>query len=359
MNVSNGVVTASAGEAVDVEDEQGMSSEPSRIYRTREEQREAGLKREITPWLTLSSLLEGEVLFDEFDTRETHPDIKASEDSASLQLGLVADLFEWAEAEVIVEYETDVDKFVTEEAFVTLEHDPWELILGKQFTPFGVYYSHFVSGPLIEFGETQARKVATLSYGPSDRLDLSIAVYRGRARELGKDSQAWDWAVALESWPGENWSFGVSYQSDLADADERLLEEVDDRYAESVSGVSGYLLLVGDQFEFSLEVLAATDIFRELDRDRNRPSAWNAELVHFMPGSDFELAFRLEGSRELEEAPKYRYGLALTRYEGKHASLTLEYLHGQFEEGFHAIEIEDEIPIAHVNSIGAKVIIEF
>ncbi|MCU7848161.1 MAG: hypothetical protein KZQ89_09185 [Candidatus Thiodiazotropha sp. (ex Lucinoma kastoroae)] len=52
--------------------------------------------------------------------------------------------------------------------------------------------------------------------------------------------------------------------------------------------------------------------------------AWNAELAYFFPKSQFELAIRFEESRELADAPKYQYGLAVTRYEGKHASLTLE-----------------------------------
>ncbi|MCU7848162.1 MAG: hypothetical protein KZQ89_09190 [Candidatus Thiodiazotropha sp. (ex Lucinoma kastoroae)] len=53
----------------------------------------------------------------------------------------------------------------------------------------------------------------------------------------------------------------MSYQSDLADSDERLFEEEDDRYVDRVSGISGYLLLVSQQFEFSFELVAATDFF--------------------------------------------------------------------------------------------------
>ncbi|MCU7931312.1 MAG: LbtU family siderophore porin [Candidatus Thiodiazotropha sp. (ex Codakia rugifera)] len=334
-------------------------ADSARIYRTRDEQREAGLQREITPWLTLSGLLEGEVLSERFDPRERHPNIKASESNATLQLGLIADLFALAEAEVIVEYDTDLDKFVADEAILTFEYEPWELSLGKQYTPFGVYFSHFVSGPLLEFGETRSRKTAILTYGPSDEFDLSLALYRGRATALGNDAKEWDWAVGFEAWPTDSFSFGLSYQSDLADADERLLEEEDDRYTDRVSGISGYLLLVSKQFEFSFELVTATDYFRELEKHQNRPMAWNAELAYFFPKSQFELAIRFEESRELADAPKYQYGLAVTRYEGKHASLTLEYLHGQFEAGSFDIELDDDIPIQHVHTVSAKVTIEF
>jgi hypothetical protein len=68
------------------------------------------------------------------------------------------------------------------------QKDPWELSLGKQYTPFGVYFSSFVSGPLLEFGETQADAVATLAYGPSDKPDILLTAYHGRARKQGKNS---------------------------------------------------------------------------------------------------------------------------------------------------------------------------
>jgi hypothetical protein len=49
------------------------SIEAQRIYRTSEVQREAGLQTEITPWLTVSGLLEGEILTDRFIPRDRGP----------------------------------------------------------------------------------------------------------------------------------------------------------------------------------------------------------------------------------------------------------------------------------------------
>ncbi|MEW8469430.1 MAG: hypothetical protein AB2637_12935, partial [Candidatus Thiodiazotropha sp.] len=71
--------------------------EAPRIYRTREEQREAGLQTEITPWLTLSGLLEGEIETERFIPQDRGPALKARSDSATLQLGLLVDLFGLAE----------------------------------------------------------------------------------------------------------------------------------------------------------------------------------------------------------------------------------------------------------------------
>lgn len=116
--------------------EKALDKEESiRIYRTREEQRSSGLQRQITPWLTVSGLAEGEVLYEDFDTKEGKADDSGRDD-------------EFSTAEVILEYDTDKDKVEADEAFLSLEKHPWELALGKQYTPFGVYFSNFVSGPL-------------------------------------------------------------------------------------------------------------------------------------------------------------------------------------------------------------------
>ena len=338
--------------------EKALDESPSiRLYRTREEQREAGLQRRITPWLTVSGLAEGEVLYEDFDTKEGKADDSGRDDSASLQLGFIVSPFEFANVEVILEYDTDKDKVEADEAFLSLEKDPWELSLGKQYTPFGVYLSNFVSGPLVEFGETQADEVATLAYGPSDELDILLTAYRGRARKQGKNSREWNWSLASEFWLNDDWSFGLSYQSNLADADSRLLQDSNDRYRNRVAGVSGYVLWAGEQFEATLEVLAATGSFAELENDRNKPWAWNAELVHFYPGSNFEIAFRIEGSRELEDEPRVQFGPAITWRTGKYASLTLEYLHGEFEDELATTENDD--PYDDVDRVGAILSIAF
>jgi len=117
------------------------------------------------------------------------------------------------------------------------------------------------------------------------------------------------------------------------------------------------VLWAGEQFEVTLEALAATGSFEELETDRNKPWAWNAELVHFNPGSNFEIAFRIEGSRELEDEPGIQFGPAITWRAGKYASLTLEYLHGEFEDE-HATT-EDDDPYDDVDRVGAILSIAF
>jgi len=357
---STGLLAEPAAESVmeDVRVEGALQkSSTARIYRTREEQRDAGLERQITPWLSLSGLVEGEVLYEDFDASEGKADDSGRDDSAGLQLGLIISPFKYVSAETILEYDTDNKKVEADEALVSFEKDPWELSLGKQYTPLGVYFSNFASGPLLEFGETQAREVVTLAYGPSDELDISLTAYRGRARKQGKNSGEWNWALATEFWLNDDWSFGLSYQSDLADSDERLLKDNNDRYRNRVAGISGFILWAGDTVEITLETLAAIGSFEELEPDRNKPWAWNAELVHFFPGSNFEIAFRIEGSRELEDQPRYQFGPAISWRTGKSASLTVEYLHGEFEDELATTDNDNSYD--HVDRVGAILSIAF
>jgi len=343
--------------ALNVEEEVNKDDAIARLYRTREEQREVGLKRHITSWLTISGLVEIEGLYEDYDVKEGKANDSGHDDSSNIQLGYIATPWAFTKAELIMEYDSEEKKVTADEAVLSLEAGPWEIALGKQYLPFGVFYSNFVSGPLIEFGETQVNKAATVAYGPSDAFDLSIFVYQGKAKKSDKRDGQWDWGIATEVWLNTGWGFGLSYQSDLADADSQPLNDENNRYANQVPGISAYLLWVAERFEITLEGLAATDSFRELEPDRNKPLAWNAELAYFVPTSNFVVAFRIEGSEDLEGAPNYQFGTAVSWRTGKYASLTIEYLHGEFEG--ELTTNDDDIPYKNIDRFGIQVSVAF
>ena len=88
--------------------------------------------------------------------------------------------------------------------------------------------------------------------------------------------------------------------------------------------------LVGfDSFELTAEVVAATDTFI-LEDERMRPRAYNLELAYFL-NYDFQIATRIEHSRDLVDEPEWQSGLAVTWLFGKHLILSVDYLHGSFE----------------------------
>jgi hypothetical protein len=118
------------------QDSQNQDSAPStRIYRNPEERREAGLGTELTDWLTFSGLFELEKNYTQF------------------------------------KYDNAID---IGEAGIQL---------GKLNLPFGEYYSHFVTGPLLEFGETRKNAII-FDYGITDGLEVSVFAFDSDAGSL-------------------------------------------------------------------------------------------------------------------------------------------------------------------------------
>lgn len=350
----------------DTEDEQAIidrtpQDERVRIYRTPQERREAGRKRELTDWIALSGLVELEYNFQRFSLSDTSNHTHNDDFDAFLQLGLEVSPFTWMTAELIYQFATESfsdwnssDAHTLDEATVSLEASDFELVAGKQYLPFGVYFSRFVSNPILEFGETRDWGV-TLSYVPNDRLDVSAFAYDGQAKEVGSKGASWDWGVAAEVSPSEYGSFGVSYLSDLADSQDGLLDDFDDRYETRVDALSAFATIEYDRFELTGELVSALDSFEELDSDRDKPQAWNVELA-FYPEGDFEWALRLEGSDELEDAPRLQGGAAVAWRVTRYASVTIEYLRGSYKAG---LAEDDEGELDKVDQFGALMSFEF
>jgi hypothetical protein len=332
---------------------QDQDTEPGRLYRTREEQREAGLERRLTPWLSAGGLLEFE--WEQKRSSSAGAADRKRDHGITAQLGLQVTPGNGITAEAIFEYDTSTGDLRTDEGTVGIERDPWELVLGRQYLPFGEFYSHFATGPLIEFGETRAT-AGELSFDISKRLTLSVSGYHGAAFAESADSRGVDWVLAMEARPADALLIGASYITDLADSDERPLEEAGNRYARKVPGLSGYLFWAAEDYEISLEALGATRAFAELEADRNHPVAWNFEFAYFLK-SGIELAARAEGSHELEDAPRRQYGAAVTFRPHVRVAVTLEYLYGHFQ-GELATD-EDDNPYDHVNQFGVQISVLF
>jgi hypothetical protein len=306
--------------------------DPVRLYSTRSEQREAGLKHQLTPWLTAGGLAQLEWHYARTGYSSDHPNRSDADKSANVQLSATATPWSFAKGELILDYDTDTDRLEVDEAIASVEHNAWELAYGRQYLPFGVYFSHFASDPLLEFGETRD-VAATLAYDFKDRVDLSASVFRGQGSKNGNSGSSTGWTLAMETWLNESLSLGVSCLSDLADADSDLLGDSSYRSDRLVPGLSGYLLWTADDFEVTAEFVGATRSFRGLEADRNQPAAWNLEFANFL-NPRFDWALRLEGSNELEDQPQLRYGASLSFRAGRYGSLTLDYLHSRFKHNF-------------------------
>jgi hypothetical protein len=165
-----------------------------------------------------------------------------------------------------------------------------------------------------------------------------------------------DWAAAVEVRPSRGWALGLSFQSDLADLQEALLADSNDRYRRRIPAAGVYAVWTAPGFDLSFEIVSALRAFEGLGSDRDRPLAWNPEFAHFI-NHGFEWALRWEGGRDLEDAPQYQAGLALTWRPVPHASLSIEYLHGWFSGNLETGSSDQ--PYARWHHIGAKLSVVF
>ena len=325
----------------------------SRFYRTRDERREAGVERRWTPWLSTTSLAELEWITERYSAAGN--DLNVNEKVATLQLGVRLEPVDFLNAEIILEYDTETDDLFMDEGAVIAESEPWELAIGKYYLPFGQYYTSFITDPVLILGEYRTT-AATVAYDFGNGTELSVFGYRGRERSAGNRNDSVDFGIAFETRPHDQLVLHLSGLTGLADSGDDILEDQDGRVDGNVPGLSGQILWLADDYEISFEALGAITSFRDLGPDRNQPFAWNLELV-YVAHPKFDVTLRIEGSREIEDAPELRYGLAFNARIYRDVSFTIEALHGRFAEDL-AVD-DDGVPFTHVNAISAQFDIAF
>lgn len=329
-------------------------TESARLYTTREEQRDTGIKHQLTPWLILAGLAEGEWESQSFSIKNSQKVDRVKDHSANLQFAINIQPLEWVKADLVYQYESNEEMWELDEGVFIFDLDNWELTLGKHDLAFGEFFSNFASGPILELGEIKETGV-TLSYNHEENLELSFSAYRSSPHKKDSSDRL-DFGFSLTSWLTDDFSFGLSYLSDLADSDKQLLDEFGNVYEQRISGMSTYFLWVHQDFELSVEVLGATGKFSEFLSDRNQPWAWNIELSYCI-NTSFTCAYRLEGSQELEDEPELQTGFALNYRLYKTASISFDVLHGRYT-GMLATD-ENNQPYKSVNTVSAQLSVAF
>ncbi|MCZ6671529.1 MAG: LbtU family siderophore porin [Verrucomicrobia bacterium] len=323
----------------------------AKFYRSPEERREAGLGTPITGWLTFYGLFEAEYEYSKIKYKDGGT-LNEDFDTEAIQIGLEAEFTEWLFAEFVLEVEYDrKQRTLLDEGLIALEFDTWALKAGIQNLDFGEYYSHFVTGPLLEFGETR-KWTLTGEKELSEFTDLMAYTFESEGMFAGGDL---GWGVALE-WVSEDESIrvGSGYMSDLRQSDDFFGEE-DYANPTRVPGWNMFALVGFDSFELTAEVVAATSHF-QMEDNRMRPRSYNLELAYFL-NYDFQIATRLEYSKDLVDEPEWQSGLSITWLLGNHLILSFDYLHGSFESP--QFFEEEEVYFTHRNLIAAQVGFEF
>ncbi|PCI74883.1 MAG: hypothetical protein COB20_14170 [SAR86 cluster bacterium] len=340
------------------QEEEGVdvAAERAGNYRTRDERREAGLGTELTDWLTFSGLVEVEHirevnkfdgdLSDNYDF-STDPSVQAAFDISFL------DIFE---AELILEYTEDSRDPIMDELIIAADVGNMGFSAGRFYAPFGLYYSHFVTGPLLEFAETR-RDILLIDYDILDVVELAAFAFDGESRKLGETKDDVGWGASIDALLIDGrLNVGAGYISNLAESDEEFLREEDNIFRRKVGAWNAYAVYEADTWDVSFEILSALDSFSELDLTEDRPKSWNLEAAYF-PSNTFEVAFRYERSKELIDAPEEQYGVAFTWRLPNNISMTAEYLNSDYKKGF--VEEDDDSFVRDGNTITLWIATEF
>jgi len=325
--------------------------ERAKFYRSPEERREAGLGTPLTDWLTFYGLLEVEYEYSKTKLRDGGSIIE-NFDTEAVQIGLEAEFTGNLFGEFVLEIENDQKiRTFLDEGVIAWELDSSAVKFGIQNLDFGEYYSHFVIGPMLEFGETRKWSV-TVEQELSENIDFIGYIFDNEGANASGDT---GWGTTIE-WVSEDEAIrvGTGYLSDLRQSDDFFVE---DYYTNptKVPAWSFYTLIGFESYEITAEMVTATDYFT-FDDDRMRPQAYNLEFAYFI-NYDFQIAARIEHSKDLMDAPEWQSGVAITWLFGKHLILSVEYLHGAFDNPLF-IE-EDEEYFKTQNLIAAQIGFEF
>ena len=320
-----------------------LEASQAELYHTLAEKKAAGRLSTVAGHISLSGLLEVEATVASLKNRDGSTDSNSDLALATAQLGLGFQPLEQVGFAITLLYEGAGSDLEVDEAFTSLTGGPATVHLGQLYLPFGVYYSHFISDPLVlELGETRESALVTeFDLAP---VTLSLFAFNGEAEKSDtSEDHVRDWGASVSAAPLEGLEFGGGYLSDLADSDaELLVDEItnpDNLYRDRVAAWNAFLSLEFGRFGLSAEGLGAVDRFHvsDLDADSDgrgdKPFAYNVEAYHQV-GGQLEVAARFEESRELASHPHRQYGLCGSWGLHEHLSVSLEYLFGEFDEDF-------------------------
>jgi hypothetical protein len=292
------------------------------------------------------------------DTNFKEPSSRDTEESdivlATLELGIDVDLFKYVRGHILFLWEEDeTEPADLDEATITLgatEDFPFFLIGGKPYIPFGMFKSHFITDPLtLELGETGESSV--LVGFANDIFLLKAGAFNGNIQKTGEDDKINSFvgcaiATVPSEWlKGAELSFGLSCTNNIADSDnlQELVSTTSREIADLIGGFGAWVSVTYGMFTLGMEYIGALDEFKENELSfdegkKSKPKAWNVELA-VSPIERLELAARYAGTDGIRSGivdgflAERQWG-AVTSYNiWSLATLSLEYLHDNYEDG--------------------------
>lgn len=314
-------------------DQKTSAPESVRIYRNPEERREAGLGNQITEWLRFGGVVEIEKEWKK-NIIKGKDNLENPDPELAIELGFEVDYHDWLEAEVLFAIEENGRRHYQEldEGLVGVNLGELGIKLGRLYVPFGVYYSHFVTGPLLEFGQTRGDALL-MDYTFMDSVELAAYIFNSKV-DRREDHNEIDWGVNFEYVSkDESIRMGVGYLSDLSESQDELLLDFNNNFLRRVPAWNVYALIGFSSFEMTAEVLRAAHTFKEFPKNANQPFAYNLELAYF-PFQSIQFATRIEHSEELMDEPKWQYGISGTWALWENITVSADYLYGRYKRKF-------------------------
>lgn len=247
---------------------------------------------------TLSGLIEVEATYSD-DGTSTDSDIAV----ATVELGVDHQVSDHVDGHILFLYEDGTD-IVVDEASVNIHpNDSTDIILGRQYAPFGSYETHMASDPLpLEIGETNM-DAALISKAFTDKLSGTAYAFKGTGSKVN------DGGVSLD-YSSEHFNAGIGYISDAAESNRSAVNV----YA---NGTAGRANLIAEHVQ--LEAIAGV-----------KPTATQLE-VGFDLGNDKVVAFSAQHTDEAQALglAKQTYGVAYSMPIYQNTQLTAEYMNSE------------------------------
>jgi hypothetical protein len=288
---------------------------------------------EVPHW-RLDALLEMEAFYTD---RPDFADGSASDLSvATLAFGVEASLHPALTARISTLYEQDDTPLEIDEAVLVAA--PWKgvsVTVGRMYVPFGRFETQLISDPFtLTLGE--ARETAAVLGYTAEAWSVAAFAFNGDMDSTEEDHLD-NGGLRLDLGVAGAWSAGISYLSDVSDADavSTVLQDLGiERVRDDVPAYGAHLLLNHGTASLAAEYLeAGTFEVTELafDGAGAAPAAWRVEA-----GYGFTLAGReasvAAGYQQTREAlalglPAQRYALGLSVQLMDAAALGFEYAH--------------------------------
>ncbi|MDH5576524.1 MAG: LbtU family siderophore porin [Nitrospirota bacterium] len=317
-----------------------------RIYRTPEERRDASVGTQLLPWLKFGGVVDIEK---EWQTNNFKKGIKTVENpdtELAIELGFELTSIEWLEAEILFAIEENGSRHYQEvdEGFVGVDLDDFGAKIGKLYLPFGEFYSHFVTGPLVEFAQTRGPALIA-DYTFWDALEISGYIFDGKVDKKGQSGKHQiDWGLAAEFvTKDESIRIGGGYISDLGEGDAEFFLDFNNTYRQRVPGWTVHGLIGLPPFEFTGEIVQATKSIKEFEGNADKPRTYNLEFAYYPPQFPWiQFAIRYEHNTELEGEPQEIFGIGTSLRPTNYLSLSVEYLRGEFKNNFSYDDNDNE-----------------